>query len=185
MAKVDAVIKENPDASLDELVAARKINADQKAQALKKPQLQSQLAQLEEQLATFRKLESEHQAQLAREKHQLAAAHAVELERATQEARGAGAAGARAEAVARERDRLLVFTRFLAAAAMRRNREDQQSQENRAFEGALLLVYGGNAASVFAAQSIIDGAEEKLVGIDDVETEISCELESVLRRRRT
>jgi hypothetical protein len=179
MVKVDAVIKENPDASLDELVAARKINADQKAQALKKPQLQSQLAQLDEQLTTFRRIEAENQAQLAREKEQMASAHAVELETARREARDVALAEAKAEAASRERDRLLLFTRFLAAAAYRRNMEDpqtEQSQENRAFEGALLLVYGGNAASVVAAQDIIDGSDEKLVGVDEVVTDVTCKL---------
>jgi hypothetical protein len=176
MAKVDAVIKETPDASLDELVAARKINADQKAQALKKPQLQGQLAQLEEQLTTFRRIEAEHQAQLSREKELLVSAHAAELDAARREARDEGLAEAKAAATSRERDRLLLFTRFLAAAAIRRSREDQETQENRAFEGALLLVYGGNAVSVVAAQNIIDGSDEKLVGVDDVITDITCML---------
>jgi hypothetical protein len=183
MAKVDAVIKENPDTSLDELVEARKINADQKAQALKKPQLQSQLGQLEEQLSTFRRLEVEHQAQLAREKEQLVVAHAAELEAARREARNKGLAEAKVEALSRERDRLLLFTRFLAAAAMRRNREDQETPENRAFEGALLLVYGGNAVSVIAAQKIIDGSNDKLVGIDDVVTDITCKF-AIIRKRQ-
>ena len=49
MQKVDSIIAENPGVSLDDLVASRKINNDQKAQALKKPVLQVQLAQLEEQ----------------------------------------------------------------------------------------------------------------------------------------
>jgi hypothetical protein len=183
MAKVDAVIKENPDASLDELVADRKINADQKAQALKKPQLQSQLGQLEEQLSTFRRLEVEHQAQLAREKEQLVAAHAAELEAARREARDKGLAEAKAEALSRERDRLLLFTRFLAAAAIRRSREGQETPENRAFEGALVLVYGGNAVSVIAAQKIIDGSNDKLVGVDDVVTDITCKL-AIIRKRQ-
>jgi hypothetical protein len=37
-------------------------------------------------------------------------------------------------------------------------------------------VYGGNAVSVVAAQNIIDGSDEKLVGVDDVITDITCTL---------
>ena len=53
--KIDAIIAENPNVSLDDLVSQRKINNDQKAAAVKKPQLQLQLAAFEEQIAQYRK----------------------------------------------------------------------------------------------------------------------------------
>ena len=53
MQKIDAILAENPNASLDELVASRKINNDQKAQALKKPGLQASLAQYDQQIVQY------------------------------------------------------------------------------------------------------------------------------------
>ena len=54
--------------SLDDLVAARKINADQKAQILKKPQLQASLTQLEEQISQYKKFDQEYKARSQTEK---------------------------------------------------------------------------------------------------------------------
>lgn len=47
---MDAIIAENPDKSLDDLIEEKKINNDQKAQVLKKPSLQATVAQTEEQI---------------------------------------------------------------------------------------------------------------------------------------
>lgn len=71
MQKLDAIIAQHPSLSLDELVAQRKINADQKAQALKKPALQASLSQMEEQLVMLAKIEADHSAQLATERDRL------------------------------------------------------------------------------------------------------------------
>ncbi|WKT49126.1 hypothetical protein QSH57_014056 [Fusarium oxysporum f. sp. vasinfectum] len=53
--KTDSLLSQNPGKSLDELVESRIINNDQKAQILKKPALQAQLAQYEEQLVQYQK----------------------------------------------------------------------------------------------------------------------------------
>jgi hypothetical protein len=171
MTKVDAIIKENKDLSLDELVAARKINADQRAQALKKPQIQAQLAGLEEQLSTYRKLEVEYESRLAKDKEAVEAAHARELEQVRQSAK------AEAEAAAEHtlKDKVLVLARFLAAAANRRAlNADDVSNEARAFEGALFLVYSGDYNAVNNAVKIIEGADEFVPAVDSTYTGVTC-----------
>jgi uncharacterized protein YbcV (DUF1398 family) len=170
MTKVDSIIKENPGLSLDELVDSRKINTDQKAQALKKPQLQSQLSSLEEQLAVYRKIDADYQKQIANEKDNLLSSHVQELDKVREETHTEAAQEAKKEL----RSNLLTFSRFLAAAANRRNTDDDASQEARAFEGALLLVYGGDVNAVDAAIKIIDGSEEKVIGVDGIPTDVTC-----------
>ncbi|KAF2097515.1 hypothetical protein NA57DRAFT_77772 [Rhizodiscina lignyota] len=158
MQKVDAIIAEFPDLSLDDLVNTRKINADQRAQALKKPGLQAQLAQFEEQLAQCKKFEQEYQHRLSAEKELLQTGHKAELEKMKETVK----AEAAIEAQKSFKQRLLVLSRFLRAAAARRQREDDDSEETKAFEGALLLVYGGDPAAVAAAEKLIDGTEESV-----------------------
>lgn len=170
--KTDALIAEHPGVSLDDLVAQRKINTDQKAAVLKKPQLQAQLSQIEEQIQHYRKIDSEYQTQLSKQKTELGAAHAQEVEKAREEAR-------RQERSAQEaslRSKLLIFSQFLRAAAAKRAEEEQvDSDESKAFEGALLLVYGGDDAAVDAAIKIIDGSSDKAPSIDGTPTSVSCE----------
>jgi Flp pilus assembly CpaE family ATPase len=83
--KADAVIVDNPDQTLDELVASKKINADQKAQVLKKPALQAQLKQYEDQVTQFRKVEKDLEDRFAVEKAHLIEQHQAELARTREE----------------------------------------------------------------------------------------------------
>jgi hypothetical protein len=170
MQKVDSIIKDNPGVSLDDLTASRKINADQKAQALKKPHLQAQLANFEEQLAIYKKLDAEYQGQLAKDMEALQTAHAEELEKVRAEAKADALNAANKQA----KMRLLSFSRFLAAAANRRNIGEDSSDEGRAFEGALLLVYGGDVNAVEAALKIIDGVNEKVTTVDGALVDVTC-----------
>jgi TolA-binding protein len=170
MQKVDSIIKENPGVSLEDLVTSRKINADQRAQALKKPQLQSQLASLEEQLAVYRKIESDYQNQIAKEKDSQLSSHVQELDKIREETR----AEAAQEADRDFKNKILTFSRFLAAAANRRNQGDDSSPEGRAFEGALLLVYGGDVNAVEAAEKIVSGSTDSVIGVDGISTNTSC-----------
>ena len=106
MSKLDAILAQNPDTSLDDLVAARKINADQRAQALKKPGLQAQISQLEEQITHYRQFDQEHQAQLQKQKEQLTALHQKDLEKAKEDLRLDGVTSGAAEL----RKSLLIFS---------------------------------------------------------------------------
>lgn len=168
--KIDSIIAENPEQSLDDLVKSRKINQDQKAQALKKPALQASLNQLEEQLAQYKVFDQEAKQRLAAEKEALQTAHRDELEKL----RSTLKAEAEAEAIKEGRERLLIFSKFLRAAAARRQLEDSESEESKAFEGALLLVYGGDANAVAAAEKIIDGADEGVPSTEGTILSFTC-----------
>ncbi|KAL8952703.1 MAG: hypothetical protein Q9222_001402 [Ikaeria aurantiellina] len=165
--KVDSIIAENPDQTLDELLAARKINQDQKTQAQKKPSLQTSLAQLEEQVAQYKQFDEDYQKRLTTEKAALEKSHKEELEKVKE----AAIAAAKAESAKEAKDNLLVLSKFLRAAAAKRQGGDETSPENRAFEGALLLVYGGEAGAVAAMESLIAGKDEKVLTVDQVPSE--------------
>ena len=171
MQKTDAVIAENPGVSLDELVAQRKINNDQKASAEKKPGLQAQVQQLEEQVQVFRNVNAEYQAQMQKQKDDIAAQHRKELEKMKEDTRLDGVTSSASEL----RTKLLVFSQFLRAAAAKRNvDEDAGSDENMAFEGALLLVYGGDEKAVDTAVSLIEGSDEQVPSIDGQPLPVKC-----------
>ncbi|KAF2672363.1 hypothetical protein BT63DRAFT_194635 [Microthyrium microscopicum] len=162
MTKLDAIIAENPGISLDELVATRKINNDQKAQATKKPHLQAQVSSLEAQLTVYRELEEAYEKKSSKDKASLLAAHADEIEKVRMETE----LKAKSDLQQQLRTQLLTFSQFLAAAANRRNTGEDDSEEGKAFEGALLLVYGGDLNAVEAAEKIIAGSEDKVLGVD-------------------
>jgi len=162
--KVDSIIAENPGVSLDDLAASRKINADQKAQALRKPKLQAELAQLEEQIAQYKKFDQEFSEKHARETELLRKSHSGELE-ALRETLKAEAA---IEQKKLFREKMLTLSRFLRAAAARRQLEDDDSELTKAFEGALLQVYGGDALAVSAAEKLIEGAEDGVPSTEGV-----------------
>lgn len=177
MAKTDAVIKENPTLSLDELVAQRKINQDQKASALKKPQLQAQLVALDEQVQQYKKFDGEFRAQLQQQKDDLTSTHGAELEKIKQETQ----AEALAEREAELKKKLLIFSQFLRAAAARRNaEEDSEADENRAFEGTLLLLYGGDQKAVETALNLIEGSDEQVTSIEGALLPVKCKFSPLM-----
>ncbi|KAI9924536.1 hypothetical protein ASPWEDRAFT_172497 [Aspergillus wentii DTO 134E9] len=160
--KVDAIIAENPGKSLDELVAEKKINNDQKAQALKKPSLQAAVTQIEEQISHFKEFAAHYEDRLASQKTDLEKAHKEELN-ALREKSVAEAA----EASKKEFEkRLLTLSKFLCAAAAMRRSGDETSNESRGFEGVLYQVYGGSLEAVGFMSKLIDGVDEKIVGVE-------------------
>ncbi|KAF1918012.1 hypothetical protein BDU57DRAFT_514539 [Ampelomyces quisqualis] len=164
MQKTDAIIEANPGVSLDDLVASRKLNADQKASAEKKPGLQAQRAQLEEQFGHFQKFGQEQENKFIRERELLKKSHSTELETMRDTLK--------AEAVLEQKkvlkEKILTLSRFLRAAAARRQLEDDDSDLTKAFEGALLQVYGGDATAVLAAEKLIEGADEGVPSTEGV-----------------
>lgn len=172
MAKVDSILAENPKSSLDDLLASKKINADQKAQASKKPQLQAQLGQLEEQLSQYRKVDSDYQSKLAAEKEALKDKYEGQLN----EVRNSAKKEAEADLKTAVRQKLLLFSQFLRAAAAKRVIEEEaDTEESKAFEGALLLVYGGDDKAVEAAENIVEGTEETVPSTEGQPLNIKCE----------
>ena len=91
--------------------------------------------------------------------------------------KAAAAAEAEAEAKKVLKDSLLVLSKFLRAAAAKRQDGDQASGENKAFEGALLLVYGGDASAVMAIEKLVEGSEEKVPCVDGTISDYTCELQ--------
>ena len=171
-AKVDSIIAENPGVSLDDLVNDRKINADQKAQAMKKPQLQANLAQLEEQVAQYKKVDQGYQKRLRSEKEALRAAHKTELENVRAEVKQE----TRAEAEKEAHQNVLVLSKFLRLAAARRHDmdSDPESAERKALEGLLLMVYGGDDAAVEATQKLVTGSDERILSTASEPVDYTC-----------
>jgi hypothetical protein len=157
--RVDTLIAENPGKSLDDLVSSKTINNDQKAQALKKPSLQAELASLEEQVTKAKQMDAVHQEALAKERELFQAKHTKELD----DMKEATEARVRVETEKELRTKFLTFGRFLKAAAARRQEtEEELDLEGKAFEGVLSNVYTGDVTAVEAIEKLINGSDEKV-----------------------
>lgn len=153
-------------------MAEKKINADQKAQALKKPALQATIAQLEEQIGHYKEFTAQYEARLQSQKAALEKTHQEELE-----AVRAKAIADASETTSRVlREQFFTLTKFLCAAANTRHAGDTESLESRAFEGVLFQVYGGNQSAVDSMVKLVDGADEKVVTVEGETLELSCKL---------
>ncbi|KAI1139929.1 hypothetical protein F5Y05DRAFT_336339 [Hypoxylon sp. FL0543] len=173
--KTDAIIERHKDKSLDELVNEKIINADQRAQRLKKPQLESQLAQLEEQLAQLKKMDEEYRARAAAEKASLEKFLTEKFEKEKADAIKEVKEQAAAEAQKIQHDGLLVLSQFLRLAAARRTEEaDAGLDENMALEGVLLNVYSGDENAVSTMIKLIEGSEEKTQAVTGEELQTAC-----------
>ena len=171
MAKVDSIISEFPDLSLEDLVKTKKINADQRAQALKKPALQASLNQLEEQITQYKKIDTEYQTRMQTERDTITTSHKSEIEQLRQTLKKE----AEAEARTTLRQKLLIFSQFLGAAAAKRVVEEEaETEESKAFEGALLLVYGGDEKAVDAAENLIEGSDEAVPSVEGQPLSVTC-----------
>ncbi|KAK0651641.1 hypothetical protein B0T16DRAFT_426409 [Cercophora newfieldiana] len=169
LVKIESVVAEHKGQSLDDLVSAKVINADQKASLLKKPSLQSQLAQFEEQLSQHKKVEAEHRARVAELQKSLT--EKAEKEKAALVAETK--AKAEADADAALRSNLLILSQFLRLAAARRAEDiDSTSDENMALEGVLLHIYSGDDNAVSTMLKLVQGADEQTTstGGDVLET---------------
>ncbi|KAL2845443.1 hypothetical protein BJY01DRAFT_182387 [Aspergillus pseudoustus] len=166
-AKVDAIIADHPDKSLEDLVAEGKINADQKAQALKKPALQAAITQAEEQISHYKELATVYEQRLAGQKAELEEAHKQEVESLKEKAAAAAAAVEVPEPQKEDFDQqLLSLSKFLFTAANLRRTGDASSPESRSFEGVLFQVYAGNLDAVASMKKLIDGVDEKISSVE-------------------
>lgn len=172
MSKLDLILAENKDVPLNDLVASRKINSDQREQALRKPLLQSSLAQLEEQIANYKKIDSEYAARMASQHESLTSAHKSEIESLKAQLQKEAEEKSQVEL----RKKLLTFSQFLRAAAAKRFVEDEAgTEESRGFEGVLLLVYGGDEKAVDAAEKLIEGSDDTVPSTEGQQLSIKCE----------
>jgi ATP-dependent protease HslVU (ClpYQ) peptidase subunit len=174
--KTDPIIDEHKDKTLDELVEARIINADQRAQRLKKPQLEAQLAQYEEQLTQYKKVDEEYRARSAADKAALETTLVEKLEKEKADAIAQVTEKATADAKKSLHDNLLVLSQFLRLAAARRSEEaDPTLDENMALEGVLLNVYSGDENAVSTMLKLIEGSSEVAHSVAGDELRTTCE----------
>ncbi|WZH42458.1 uncharacterized protein QYS62_003453 [Fusarium acuminatum] len=156
--KTDSLLSQNPGKSLDELIDAKIINADQKAQILKKPALQAQLAQYEEQLTQYQKIDEQYRTRAASDK--------AEWEKNLEKAKADAVAEAKAESTKALHDNLLVLSQFLRLAAYRREEaQDPESDESQAIEGVLLAIYSGDESAVQSMLKLVDGSEDQIFSV--------------------
>lgn len=163
-------------------MADRKINNDQKAQALKKPSLQASLAQLQEQVAQYKKFDQDYQKRLNDEKAALRSEHEAELRKTREETRASALKEAKDEAANREVEHILLLSKFLRLAAAKRQEGEADSDEGRALEGLLLMVYGGDYSACAAVNKLVVGAEEPVLSTEHQPLDYTCEF--VLRASR-
>ncbi|OHW96579.1 hypothetical protein CSPAE12_04776 [Colletotrichum incanum] len=165
--KIDNLIAENAGKSLDDLVAARIINADQKAQYLKKPALQAQISQYEEQLAQYKKIDQEYRTRAANEKAELEKSFAEKLEKEKAAAVAEVKAQLEGDSGKTISSKLLTLSQFLRLAAARRSEDaDPNVEENRALEGVLLAIYTGDESAVATMLKLIDGTDEQTYSVN-------------------
>ena len=162
--------------SLDELVAARKINADQKAQILKKPSLQASLTQLEEQIAQYKKFDQEYKARSQVEKAEFEKSFTDRTNKELEEKVTAAKKEAVFSAEQDQRAALLLLSQFLRLAAIRRGDEeaDVNLDENKALEGVLSQVYSGDLKAVDAMVNLIQGSEKTTTSIASEPLKTTC-----------
>lgn len=174
--KVDNIISENPDKTLDELVAARKINADQKAQVLKKPALQASLVQLEEQIAQYIKLDAEIKFKYQNEKEAFEKNLRENARKELEEKMALAKAEAQENARKDLEESLLLLSQFLKLAAIRRAEEEAaELEESKALEGLLAQVYSGDASAVAAMLNLINGSNKTLKSVIGEDLNVTCE----------
>jgi len=143
------------------LVAARKINADQKAQILKKPSLQASLVQLEEQVSQYKKIDQEYKVVLQAEKAEFEKTFTERASKELEEAVANAKAEAQGAAKKEQQENLLVLSQFLKLAAIRRGEDETaEREESKALEGLLAAVYEGNSNAVTAMLNLIQGSSE-------------------------
>ncbi|KAJ6441805.1 hypothetical protein O9K51_05356 [Purpureocillium lavendulum] len=156
--KIEAILSQHKGKTLDDLIAARVINADQKAAVLKKPALEAQVAQYEEQLAQYQKVHEQYRARAAAEK--------ADYEKSLEKARTEAAGDAKADFGTSLRDSLLTLSQFLRLAAYRREEaNDPESDESQAIEGVLLAIYSGDDGAVASMLKLIEGSEDQVLSV--------------------
>jgi len=151
--KTDSILNEHPKKTLDELVSEKIINADQKAQIEKKPELRAQLQQQEEQLNQYIKIDEHYRSQATADK--------AEWEKTLEKAKSDAAAEVEASFRASQRKDLLLLSQFLRLAAYRREEGgDAESDESQAIEGILLAIYTGDDSAVETMLKLTQGSSD-------------------------
>ncbi|CAM1509144.1 Fc.00g028830.m01.CDS01 [Cosmosporella sp. VM-42] len=156
--KTDSLLSQHAGKSLEDLVAAKIINPDQKAQILKKPALQAQLAQFEEQLVQYQKVDEQYRTRAAADK--------AEWEKGLEKAKADAVSESKEGLQKTLRENLLLLSQFLRLAAYRREEgQEPESDESQAIEGVLLAIYTGDEGAVNSMLKLMEGSEDKIVSV--------------------
>ncbi|KND94339.1 hypothetical protein TOPH_01258 [Tolypocladium ophioglossoides CBS 100239] len=165
--KTDSLLIQHAGKSLDELVATKVINADQKAQIQKKPALQAQVTQFEEQLAQYQKVHEQYRARAAADK--------AEWERSLEKAKADALSEAKEDFKKSLHDNFLTLSQFLRLAAYRREEaKDPESDESQAIEGVLLAIYTGDESAVSSMLKLIDGSDDQILSVPGEQLQTTC-----------
>lgn len=165
--KTDSLLAEHKGKTLDELVAAKILNNDQKTQILKKPGLQAQLATFEEQLVQYQRVHDQYASKAAAEK--------ADFEKAIEKVKSDAAAQAKQDSDEAFEGNLLLLSQFLRLAAYRREEaKDSESDESQAIEGVLLAIYNGDNSAVAAMTHLLNGASEQVLSVAGERLESTC-----------
>jgi hypothetical protein len=149
------------------LVTSKVIDNDQKAQILKKPSLQAQLAQAEEQLNQYLKVDEQYQSRSAAEK--------AEWEKTLEQAKADAVSEAETSRKKALEGNLLVVSQFLRLAAYRREEaQDPESDESQAIEGVLLAIYTGDDSAVNAMLKLVEGTDDQIWSVPGEQLQTTC-----------
>ena len=169
--KVEELVAQHPGKTLDELVASKTINADQKAQVQKKAGLQAQLTQTEEQLNQYLKVDEQYRTRANADK--------AEWEKAVEKAKADAIAEAAGSSKQSLQENLLVLSQFLRLAAYRREEaQDPESDESQAIEGVLLAIYSGDESAVSSMLKLVEGSDEQVLSVPGEQLQTSCSCSS-------
>lgn len=144
------------------------INTDQKVQIEKKPALQAQLAQMEQQLAQFQKVHEQYRSRAAADK--------AEWEKSLEKAKEDAVSETKAGFQQSLKDSLLTLSQFLRLAAYRREEASEpESDESQAIEGVLLAIYAGDENAVSSMLKLVQGTDDKVFSVPGEELQTTCE----------
>jgi len=156
-------------------VAQRIINGDQKAAYLAKGSLKSQHAQLEEQLAQYKKVDQEYRGRAASDRAELEKTLTDKYEKEKSDAVAEVKAKADADAKKILHGGLLVVSQFLRLAAARRAEDSNpEADENLALEGVLLQVYTGDENAVGTMIKLVQGSDEQTRSVSGEALQTTC-----------
>lgn len=175
--KTQTIIAENKDKSIDQLIAAKIINADQKRQVDNKPALEAELARYEDQLTQVQKIDDEWRATVASVKAETEKKLTEKYEQEKADAVAEVKSKAEADAKKALEDGFLVLSQFLRLAANRRGEApDSDEDGDKALEGILLSVYGGDQTAVAAMVKLYNGADDTPTSVSGETVQTTCEL---------
>ena len=137
-----------------------------------------QLAQAEEQLAQYQRVDEQYRTRAAADK----AEAEKNLEKAKAEAVAEAVAETKKNADADLRDKLLTLTQFLRLAAYRREEaDDPESDESQAIEGVLLVIYEGDESAVASMLKLIEGSSDQITSVSGDLLQATCMCNPMIR----